>query len=332
MAASSLLFLVIAATGQQGVDQAKLVGLWEVAKGTQPPVGSTLEFAGDGTFKSTIKGQAITFAGDFKLEGDQLTLTPPGLAMSVRELTRDKLVVDGNGSTIEYRRKGAVAASSRKAAMPKVKAAGAPRLQKVDSNAIDAWGTEVDPDNDVKIKASGRSLSMEIPGTPHVLAPPMNTFNAPRVVTQVSGDFVAIVQVDGAFAPGRESTTNTLSSRQAGGLILWKGSDNHIVLQRRTVVGKEGKSAHQVIFDEHASNRRGESHLAAVPEGSVFLRLERQKNLIRAASSSDGRQWKSLKPIEATWADGPLQVGVMAVNTSTEKHSVTFSNYSLKVK
>jgi hypothetical protein len=92
------------------------------------------------------------------------------------------------------------------------------------------------------------------------------------------------------------------------------------------------RQSRQVIFDEHASTGKGESHNAASPHGSVFPGLERQGTAIRWAYSADGRQWKSLKPIDAPWATGTVQVGVMAVNTSTEPHLVVFDNYSLTPK
>jgi regulation of enolase protein 1 (concanavalin A-like superfamily) len=211
---------------------------------------------------------------------------------------------------------------SKKASMPRTKVGPAAK------GALQ-WGKEVDPDGDVRIKSSGSTLTMHIPPTPHVLAPNMNKFNAPRVVVPVDGNFVARVQVDGPFSPGPKSTTPKLSSRQAGGVILWKDSENHVVLQRRTAAGKEGAMNRQVIFDEHASSGRGESHNSVSPDGSMFLRLERQGTVIRGFFSGDGQVWRALKPIDAPWATGTLQVGVMAVNTSTEPHVVTFDNYSL---
>jgi regulation of enolase protein 1 (concanavalin A-like superfamily) len=226
-------------------------------------------------------------------------------------------------------------ASAKPAPAAKAKAKGRMPRSKVAPAAKGSvqWGKEVDPDGDVTIESSGSTLSMRIPPTPHVLAPNMNTLNAPRVVASVSGDFVAKVQVDGAFSPGPQSTTPKLSSRQAGGLILWKDSENHIVLQRRTVAaGKDGTMTRQVIFDEHVSTGKGESHNAASPQGSVFLRLERHGSVITGFLSGDGQVWKPLKPIDAPWATGTLQVGVMAVNTSTEPHFVTFDNYSLTPK
>ena len=39
-----------------------------------------------------------------------------------------------------------------------------------------------------------------------------------------------------------------------------------------------------------------------------------------------------MKPVNTTWAEGEVQVGVVAVNTSTGPHKVTFEGYSLKAK
>jgi regulation of enolase protein 1 (concanavalin A-like superfamily) len=205
-------------------------------------------------------------------------------------------------------------------------------VSKAELNPLEVWGVEVDPDSDVEIKATGRSLTMELPGTPHVLAPERNKMNAPRVVAPIRGDLAVVVRVDGAFRPSTESTVKGLSSRQAGGLILWKDSKNYLVFQHRTSVDDDGKMTNQAVLEELVAGAKGVTHRPAAPEGAIFLRLERKRGRITAAFSADGKDWKELKPVDTTWAEGEVQVGVIAVNTSTGSHKVTFEGYSLKAK
>jgi regulation of enolase protein 1 (concanavalin A-like superfamily) len=205
-------------------------------------------------------------------------------------------------------------------------------VSKTDLNSLRTWGVEVDPDSDVEIKTSGRSLTMELPGTPHVLAPERNKMNAPRVVAPVRGDLTVAVRVDGEFRPSTESTVKGLSSRQAGGLILWKDSKNYLVFQHRTSVDDDGKMTNQAVLEELVAGAKGVTHRPAAPEGATFLRLERKRGRITAAFSADGKDWKELKPVDTTWAEGEVQVGVIAVNTSTGPHKITFEGYSLKAK
>ena len=212
----------------------------------------------------------------------------------------------------------------------RVAAKGARGPAKPAARPLKGWGTEVDPAGDVAIEASGRSLTMMIPGTPHVLAPERDTMNAPRVVAPARGDFVATVRVGGAFRPGRESTVKGLSSRQAGGLLIWKDAGNYLVLQRRATAGDEDKDADQVVLEELVAGRKGVTHRQKAPEGAVFVRLGRKGGRIEASFSGDGRAWKEFKPVETTWAGGPAEVGVVAVNTSSEPHEVKFDDFTLK--
>jgi uncharacterized protein (TIGR03066 family) len=194
-----------------------------------------------------------------------------------------------------------------------------------------AWGTEVDPDGDVEIETSGASVTMGIPGTPHLLAPERGTMNAPRIIAPTRGDFGVSVRVDGAFRPGRQSTVTGLSSRQAGGLVLWKDAQNYLVFQHRASFD-DGMVVHQTVLEEIVGGAKGASHRHAFAEGATYLRLERKRGRISAAYSADGKKWKELKSVETTWADGEIQAGVVAVNTSTEPHAVTFSEYSLEAQ
>jgi regulation of enolase protein 1 (concanavalin A-like superfamily) len=199
------------------------------------------------------------------------------------------------------------------------------------ANALKAWGTEVDPDGDVVIQASGRSLAMQIPGSPHVLAPERNKMNAPRVLAPARGDFVVAVRVDGAFRPSRESTVKGLSSRQAGGLVVWKDPENYLVFQHRAT-SDDGKVTHQAVLEELVAGSKGVTLRQAIPEGATFLRLERKRGRITVAYSVNGKEWKDLKPVDTTWAEGEVQVGVVAVSTSTGPHPVMFDGYSLKAR
>jgi regulation of enolase protein 1 (concanavalin A-like superfamily) len=192
-----------------------------------------------------------------------------------------------------------------------------------------AWGKEVDPDGDVEIRRKARSLTMSLPGTPHVLAPERGKMNAPRVVARAEGDFVATVRVVGAFRPGRGSTVKGLSSRQAGGLIVWKDAGNYLVFQHRATAD-DGDARDQAVLEELVAGGKGATLRQPVGDGPLFLRLERKKGRITAAFSGDRKSWTELKPLAATWAEGPLEVGVVAVSTSPGPHEVTFEDLTIE--
>ncbi len=217
------------------------------------------------------------------------------------------------------------------AAMPKPSAKKAnPPRPKV--GPLAAWGVEVDPDGDVAIKAAKESLTIRIPGSPHVLAPERDKMNAPRVLAAVAGDFVAKVRVTGEFQPSDRSTLKGLSSREAGGLILWKDADNYLVFQHRASVGDEGKDNNQAVLEELVDGKKGVTIRQAAGAGPLYLRIERQGSRIAAEFSTNGKRWQEMKPVDTTWAAGDIQVGVVAVSTSTGPHIVTFDGYSVESK
>jgi regulation of enolase protein 1 (concanavalin A-like superfamily) len=194
------------------------------------------------------------------------------------------------------------------------------------------WGSEIDPDGDVAVRLKVGELTMKVPGTPHVLAPERSMMNAPRVVSPVRGEFTVTVRVDGTFQPSDKSTVKGLSSRQAAGLILWKDEKNYLAFQRRAASGEEGKDTNQAVLEELVAGAKGVTHRPSAPVGPLFLRLEQSKGRIAAAFSSDGKDWKDLKAVDTSWAKGELQVGVIAVSTSTGPLEVKFDNYSVKTK
>ena len=86
------------------------------------------------------------------------------------------------------------------------------------------------------------------------------------------------------------------------------------------------------MLEELVGGGKGATHRQAVPEGTTFLRLERKRGRILAAASADGKAWIELKPVDTTWATDEVQVGVVAVNTSTVPNKVKFDDYSLNGK
>ena len=74
------------------------------------------------------------------------------------------------------------------------------------ADAIQTWGDVVDPDGDCKIKFENGGLALEVPGTLHDLTTEMDKVNAPRIVQEIHGDFVARVKVGGEFQPTAPAT------------------------------------------------------------------------------------------------------------------------------
>lgn len=68
------------------------------------------------------------------------------------------------------------------------------------------WGKPIDPNRDCKFVIKGSTLTIELPGGDHDLAPKRERFNAPRLLREVEGDFVMQVRVSGSFLPSVKSS------------------------------------------------------------------------------------------------------------------------------
>src|SRR5262245_56616033 len=71
---------------------------------------------------------------------------------------------------------------------------------------IKGWGEATDPDGECKIEEKKGKLTIKVPGSLHDLFPGQKDekkrFNAPRVLREVEGDFVAYVKVTADWKPG----------------------------------------------------------------------------------------------------------------------------------
>jgi regulation of enolase protein 1 (concanavalin A-like superfamily) len=193
-----------------------------------------------------------------------------------------------------------------------------------------------------------------------VINPALELWNAPRLLMNVNGDFVAEVGVSGRLLPGTEplelppaylakrarnkpagkeaekkdqkaddkAEKRLPNSFQAAGLLLWLDKFTFIQIGRAGIFDTFRKRRLHQIVCEFCDNGRPEFERKDVREGDVILRLERRGEEIRCKYSRDGRDWLEVKranmPLPAA-----VQVGVWASNASTNPLRVRFENFSL---
>jgi predicted ATPase/class 3 adenylate cyclase len=127
--------------------------------------------------------------------------------------------------------------------------------------------------------------------------------SAPRLLRQASGDWVVQCQC----VPVSRSVP------AIGGLVLWKGKENYLRLDR----GATGE--HDVYFGGCLDNQDvliGRGHLLPENPGEggerVFLRLERIGERVEAFCSADGENWFTVGTVMFP-VDDPIQVGLHAI-------------------
>jgi hypothetical protein len=108
--------------------------------------------------------------------------------------------------------------------------------------------------------------------------------------------------------------------------LLWNDEGNYIRLERAAIV-RNGQLVPYVLFQERKDRRRvpPDGGMPA-PGGTTILRLERKGDLITAAVSADGSQWRAF-PARTVNFPAKLKLGVAAITSSREPFTVTLTNF-----
>lgn len=198
-----------------------------------------------------------------------------------------------------------------------------PNLLVLDGAAL-AWGQVTDPDGDCKIAQDGDRVTIEVPGTPHDLSAELNLLNAPRILREVEGDFIAEVRVGGRVLPGGDPTIPIRTPFNGTGLLVWGPGSTYLRVERAAVLRRTAAdpAGPRVPFQYASFEMRVDGQSAAngvleIPDEAVVLRIERRGRHLIGTASVDGVEWK---PIGRHELDLParLRVGVAAINSASE--------------
>ena len=198
----------------------------------------------------------------------------------------------------------------------------------VPGKELAGWGLAIDPDGDCQINVEGQALSMTIPGKLHDLNAEIDTYNAPRVLRDVDGDFEIQVKVVGDFKPGTPFTRKGALPSMGAGLVVWRDADNFIRLERAAALNR-GKIGTFAIFEEREGGSGSAAHNGPLTPGTAYLKLVRRGSRIFGLTSKDGKHWTQLKPIDTVWPS-ELKVGLDAVTSSSDPFAVRFEELTFK--
>jgi hypothetical protein len=85
---------------------------------------------------------------------------------------------------------------------------------------VSGWGNPIDPDKDCKIKRDKDSLTVEMPGSEHDYDPGCKCFNAPRLISNLEGEFDVQIRVRIDSHPSAPSTAKGQPSIVSAGFLL----------------------------------------------------------------------------------------------------------------
>ena len=194
---------------------------------------------------------------------------------------------------------------------------------------LDGWGTAFDPDGDCKFAVQNDKLTIAVPGKDHALCIEQNRMNAPRILRDVQGDFIAQVKVSGKYPAGAESVVATRRPFHGAGLLLWVDEKTYVRLEKAQVVA-DGQTTEYANFElrKDGDFTRGGTTDVTPTEKTTYLRLERRGKKVYGSASNDGIQWAALEPIDIELPK-MVKVGIIAGHNTSSGFEPAFEEWKI---
>ena len=191
------------------------------------------------------------------------------------------------------------------------------------------WGLSVDPDGDCKFLLEQDELRIKIPGKPHIISAELGgpkSTNAPRVLSEIQGDFDAEVAVHGTTPWNMNSLVQGRAPFFAAGLLVWQDEKNYLRIARGFLNGHCYPN-----WQQHGNSQVMHDVGHDIPLNDqlpTVLRLKRRGDTFTASYSQDRKEWKELPPVKAD-IRRKLNVGVVAIQNTTAGYEATFAGLKI---
>jgi RNA polymerase sigma factor (sigma-70 family) len=194
---------------------------------------------------------------------------------------------------------------------------------------LKGWGMALDPDGDCKFAVQTDKLTITLPGKDHALCIEQNRMNAPRVLRDIQGDFIAQVKVSGDYPKAAESVVGTRRPFHGAGMLLFVDDKTYIRLERAQVY-TDGEPVPYVNFELRKDGEfaRGGDTTVQPTEKGTYLRLERRGGKVYGSASNDGIQWAALEPIEIELPK-TIKVGLVAGHNTSSGYEPAFEEWKI---
>ncbi len=203
---------------------------------------------------------------------------------------------------------------------------------------VKGWGTIIDPDADSYIVATPEMLRIVLASGGHDLwygrEDETKRYNAPRVLREVQGDFVARVKVTATWLG---APTESGSYTRAAGLLIYESDQHYLRHERNRFMSGEQPgvvwSWLPPLYDrsEQRISQWKSSRDDIFLGESTWLLMQRIGQTVHTWISHDGEDWKHTGTHETSFPDA-VQVGLLAHGLSSEKYAITFEHFRLTEK
>jgi regulation of enolase protein 1 (concanavalin A-like superfamily) len=237
----------------------------------------------------------------------------------------------GGAVAVSYASAGNVSAGDSPALAPAPEVAEVQKRVSSSPRILKGWGEPIDPDGDCDFKLADGRLTIKVPAPSaprkgHGLEAEAKALNAPRVLREIEGDFIADLKVGGTLKPFGPSANPRVFPFVGAGLLLWSDEGNFLRLER-AAIDRNGQLISYALFQERRDSRlMPPDGGKMVPDGPILLRLERHGDQFSAQVSSDGMAWIAFPP-RIIKLPAKLKLGVAAISSSRQPFVVTFENF-----
>jgi hypothetical protein len=154
-------------------------------------------------------------------------------------------------------------------------------------------------------------------------------------LTEVDGDFAAVVDVNADIKPGPKLAINRQGNTipfvfQGAGLLLYQDKGNFIRLERAAGIALETSATiHRVLIEIVTDGKTAVFLYFPLPEGNTRLVLIRRKERVRCLFGSTGGIALTMSPEYVVDLNPKVRVGLTASNISGELFVGNFDNFGL---
>jgi hypothetical protein len=191
------------------------------------------------------------------------------------------------------------------------------------------FGEVVDPDGDCRIELGKESVLITVPGTHHDLTytEQYRKHNAPRVLRNVEGDFSLSASIEAFPLPGQDAKSSGGNFVfVSGGQVVWIDVKNYIRFERAAI---QEQGVPFIWLEAFKNGQPVVQETKAAPAGKFWLRITRRGDALAFSVSDDGTTWRETNKLNYSVPE-KLQVGFVAVNSTTVEHRVQFGDVSFE--